>query len=163
MTDTLIAALAKVGALRVISRTSVMPYKGSKVPPGEIARQLNVDAIVEGSVQRSGQQVKVSLQLIHATSDRHLWSATYNRDMRDILTLQNEVASAIAQAIQIKPTALEQKRLAQARTINPEAYDHFLRGRFYLNRQTRADNETAIQMFEKAVATDPTFAAAHRI
>jgi TolB-like protein/lipopolysaccharide biosynthesis regulator YciM len=161
MTDTLIAALAKVGALRVISRTSVMPYKGSKVPPGEIARQLNVDAIVEGSVQRSGQQVKVSLQLIHATSDRHLWSATYNRDMRDILTLQNEVASAIAQAIQIKPTALEQKRLAQARTINPEAYDHFLRGRFYLNRQTRADNETAIQMFEKAVATDPTFAAAH--
>jgi len=161
MTDTLIGALARVGALRVISRSSVMPYKGSKEPPGEIARQLNVDAIVEGSVQRSGERVTVSLQLIHATSDRQIWSGTYNRDMRDILTLQNEVASAITQAIQIKPTAQEQMRLAQSRPINPEAYDHFLRGRFYLNRQTKADNETAIQMFDKAVATDPTFAAAH--
>jgi serine/threonine protein kinase/Tfp pilus assembly protein PilF len=161
MTDTLIAGLAKVGALRVISRTSVMQYKGSQKPLREIARDLNVDAIVEGSVQRFGEQVQVVVRLIHASSDRHVWSGTYNRDLREILTLQNEVARAVTQAIQIKPTTQEQMRLAQARPIDPAAYDYFLRGRFYLNRQTKADNETAIEMFDRAVATDPTFAAAH--
>ena len=161
MTDTLIAGLAQVGALRVISRTSVMQYKGSPKPLAEIARELNVDAIVEGSVQRFGERVQVNVQLIHATSDLHLWSETYNRDLRDVLTLQNEVARAVTQAIQIKPTPQEQMRLTQARPINPAAYDYFLRGRFYLNRQTKADNETAIEMFDRAIATDPTFAAAH--
>ncbi|MGI8897583.1 MAG: protein kinase domain-containing protein [Pyrinomonadaceae bacterium] len=161
MTETLIAGLAKVGALRVISRTSVMQYKGSHKPLGEIARELNVDAIVEGSVQRFGERVKVTVQLIHAPSDRHLWSETYNRDLRDILTLQNEVARAVTQAIQIKPTPQEQIRLTQARPIDPAAYDYFLRGRFYLSRQTKADNETAIEMFDRAVATEPNFAAAY--
>jgi serine/threonine protein kinase/lipopolysaccharide biosynthesis regulator YciM len=161
MTDTLIAGLARVGALRVISRTSVMQYKGSQKPLGEIARDLNVDAIVKGSVQRFGERVEVSLQLIPATSDQQLWSHTYQRDLRDILTLQNEVARHISQAIQIKPTPQEQMRLEQARPINPEAYDYFLRGRFYLNRQTKADNETAIEMFDRAVTKDPNFEAAH--
>ena len=161
MTDTLIAGLARVGALRVISRTSVMQYKGSQKPLGEIARDLNVDAIVKGTVQRFGERVEVSLQLIPATSDQQLWSHTYQRDLRDILTLQNEVARHVSQAIQIKPTPQEQMRLEQARPINPEAYDYFLRGRFYLNRQTKADNETAIEMFDRAVTKDPDFEAAH--
>ena len=161
MTDTLIAGLAKVGALRVISRTSVMQYKGSQKPLREIARELNVDAIVEGSVQRFAERVQVTVQLIHAPSERHLWSGTYNRDLRDILTLQNEVARTLTQAIQIRPTPQEQIRLTQARPIDPAAYDYFLRGRFYLNRQTKADNETAIEMFDRAVATDSNFAAAH--
>jgi eukaryotic-like serine/threonine-protein kinase len=161
MTDTLIAGLEKVGALRVISRTSVMQYKHANKPLDEIARELKVEAIVEGSVQRFGERVQVIVHLIHATSNRQLWSKTYNENLRDILTLQNEVARDVTQAIQIKPTAQEQMRLGQTRPINPEAYDYFLRGRFYLNRQNKADNETAIQMFDRAVATDPNFAAAY--
>lgn len=160
MTEALIAGLARVGALRVISRTSVMQYKGAHKPLPEIARELNVDAIVEGSVQRFGERVRVNVQLIHAPTDRHLWSETYDRDLRDILLLQNEVARAVTQKIQIKLTPEEQMRLARARPINPEAYDYFLRGRFHLNRQTKTENETAIEMFDQAVATDPTFGAA---
>ncbi len=161
MTDTLIAGLAKVGALRVISRTSVMQYKGSQKSLGQIARELNVDAIVEGSVQRFGDRIQVTVRLIHATDEEHLLSETYNRDLRDILTLQNEVAQAVAQKIQIETTPQDQMRLAQARPIDPAAYDYFLRGRFYLNRQTKADNETAIEMFDHAVEKDANFAAAH--
>jgi eukaryotic-like serine/threonine-protein kinase len=161
MTETLIAGLARVGALRVISRTSVMQYKGAHKPLPEIARELNVDAVVEGSVQRFGERVRVNVQLIHAPTDRHLWSETYDRDLRDILSLQNEVARDVTKEIQIKLTPEEQMRLARARPINPEAYDYFLRGRFHLNRQTKTENETAIKMFDSAVATDPNFAAAH--
>ena len=160
MTETLIAGLARVGALRVISRTSVMQYKGTHKPLPEIARELNVDAIVEGSVQRFGERVQINVQLIHAPTDRHLWSETYDRELRDILTLQNEVARAVTEKIQIKLTPEEQMRLTRARPINPAAYDYFLRGRFHLSRQTKAENETAIEMFDSAVATDPNFAAA---
>ena len=160
MTETLIAGLAKVGELRVISRTSVMQYKGTHKPLPQIARELNVDAIVEGSVQRFGERVQINVQLIYAPTDRHLWSETYDRDLRDILSLQNEVARAVTQQIQIKLTPQEQIRLARARPINPAAYDYFLRGRFRLSRQTETDNETAIEMFDRAVATDPNFAAA---
>ncbi|HEX3227798.1 MAG TPA: tetratricopeptide repeat protein, partial [Pyrinomonadaceae bacterium] len=160
MTDTLIAGLAKVGSLRVTSRTSVMQFKGSKKPLKEIARELNVDAIVEGSVQRFGDQVRINVQLIHAATDQHLLTQTYDREMRDILTLQNEVARAVTQKIQIKLTPQDQVRLARAVPINPAAYDDFLRGRFYLSRQTKADNEKAIESLSRAVNTDPNFAAA---
>lgn len=160
MTETLIAGLAKVGALRVISRTSVMQYKGAHKPLPEIARELNVDAIVEGSVQRFGERVQITVQLIYAPTDRHLWSETFDRDLSDILTLQNEVARAVTQEIQIKLTPQEQMRLARARPINPAAYDYFLRGRFHVSRETKAENETAIEMFDRAVAADPNFAAA---
>ena len=160
MTDTLIAGLAKVGSLRVTSRTSVMQFKGSQKPLKEIARELNVDAIVEGSVQRFGDQVRINVQLIHAATDQHLLTQTYDRELRDILTLQNEVARAVTQKIQIKLTPQDQVRLARAVPINPAAYDDFLRGRFYLSRQTKADNEKAIEFLSRAVNTDPNFAAA---
>ena len=160
MTETLIAGLAKVGALRVISRTSVMQYKGAHKPLPEIARELNVDAIVEGSVQRFGERVQINVQLIHAPTDRHLWTETYDRDLRDIVTLQNEMARAVTQAIQIKLTPQEQMSLTRARPIDPAAYDYFLRGRFHLSRQTKADNKIAIEMFDRAVASDPDFASA---
>ena len=111
-------------------------------------------------MQRFGERVQITVQLIHAPTERHLWSETYDRDLRDILSLQNEVARAVAQKIQIKLTPEEQMRLTRARPINPAAYDYFLRGRFHLSRQTKADNETAIEMFDRAVATDPNFAAA---
>lgn len=160
MTETLISGLAKVGALRVISRTSVMQYKNSHKPLREIARELNVDAIVEGSVLRLGERVQITVRLIYAPADQHLWSETYDRDLRDILSLRNEVARAVIQEIQIKLSPQEQNRLARARPIKPEAYDYFLRGRFRLSRQTKADNETAIEMLDHAVAIDPNFAAA---
>ena len=159
MTETLIAGLAKVTALRVTSRTSVMQFKGSQKPLKEIARELNVDAVVEGSVQHVGDKITVAVRLIDASTEEHLWTGNYNRDLRDVLTVQNEVATAITQAIQIKLTPQEQSRLARARPINPAAYDDFLRGRYYLNRQTKADNESAIQSLNRAVTSDPEFAA----
>jgi serine/threonine protein kinase/tetratricopeptide (TPR) repeat protein len=158
MTETLIAGLAKVGALRVISRTSVMQFKGSQKPLKEIARELSVDAIVEGSVQRFGDQLRVDVRLIDAATEQHLWTEHYVRDLRDVLTIQNEVTRAVTQAIQIKLTPQEQIRLTRARSINPAAYDEFLRGRYYLNRQTKADSETAIQALSRAVVLDPDFA-----
>jgi TolB-like protein/tRNA A-37 threonylcarbamoyl transferase component Bud32/Tfp pilus assembly protein PilF len=160
MTETLIAGLAHVEALRVISRTSVMQYKGARKPLPDIARELNVDAIVEGSVQRSGRRVQIAVQLVYAPTGRKLWAGTYDRDLGDILTLQNEVTRAVAQEIRITLTPQEQARLARTRPIDPAAYDLFLRGRFHLNRQTKADNETAIELFDRAVATDPSFGAA---
>jgi serine/threonine protein kinase/Tfp pilus assembly protein PilF len=160
MTETLIAGLAKIGALRVISRTSVMPYKGAQKPLPDIARELNVEVIVEGSVQRIGDQVQIHVNLINGPTDVRLWSNTYNRDLRDILTLQNEVVRDLTQQIQIKLTPQEQTNLSRARPINPKAYDYFLRGRYYASRQTKEDNETGIAMFDQAVAADPEFAAA---
>ena len=161
MTDTFIAGLAKVGALNVISRSAVMQYKGSQKPLAQIAKELGVDAIVVGSAQRFGERVEVNLKLMREPEGRELWSETYDRDLRDILTLQNEVARGITAAIQINLSSQDQTRLARAQPVNPVAYDYFLRGRFNLNRQTKADNETAIAMFERAVGADPNFAAAH--
>jgi len=159
MTETLIASLARVTALRVTSRTSVMQFKGSKKPMKEIARNLGVDAVVEGSVQRFGDKILVRVFLIHGQTDQNLWNGQYDRELRDVLTLQNEVAREVTQAIQIKLTPQEQLRLGQARSISPAAYDDFLRGRFYLNRQTKADNETAIETLNRAITADPNFAA----
>jgi serine/threonine-protein kinase len=159
MTETLIAGLAKVAALRVTSRTSVVQFKESQMPLKEIARQLNVDAIVEGSVQRAGDKISVAVRLIDASTEEHLWTGKYDRDLRDVLTVQNEVATAITQAIQIKLTPQEHSRLTRARPINPAAFDDFLRGRYYLNRQTKADNDSAIEALNNAVASDPEFAA----
>jgi serine/threonine protein kinase/Flp pilus assembly protein TadD len=158
MTETLITGLAKVAALRVTSRTSVMQFKGSQKPLPEIARELGVDAIVEGSVRRSGDNISVAVRLIEAATEQQLWNNTYNRNLRDVLAIQNEVTTAVTQAIQIKLTPQEQSRLARSRPINPAAYDDFLHGRYYLNRQTKADNESAIQALNHAVASDPEFA-----
>ena len=160
MTETLIAGLSKVAALRVSSRTSVMQYKGTRKPLPDIARELKVDAVIEGSVQRVGDRVKITARLIHALTERSLWSETYERELHDILALQNEIARAVIEQIQIKLTPQEQLQLANARPVNPQAYDEYLRGRFFANRQNKADNETTIQALERAVALDPTFAAA---
>ncbi|HKQ77711.1 MAG TPA: protein kinase [Blastocatellia bacterium] len=160
ITEALIVGLAKVGALRVSSRTSVMQYQRTRKPLADIARELNVDAVVEGTVQRFGEKVKITAQLIHAPTERHLWGETYERDLSDALALQNEIARAVIQQVQIKLTPQEQTRLASARPVNPAAYDDYLRGRYYTNRQIRADNEIAISALERAVAADPGFAAA---
>ena len=161
MTETLIAGLAKVGELRVMPRTSVMQYRNAPKALTDIARELNVDAVIQGSVQRIADRVQIKLELIQPSTDRHLWSENYDRELRDVLTIQNEVAKAVTQAVQIKLTQQEQLRLAGSRQIDPVAYDYFLRGKYYLGRQTKDDNLKAIEMLDKAVATDSNFAAAH--
>jgi TolB-like protein/Tfp pilus assembly protein PilF len=161
MTEALITDLAKVGALRVISRPSVMQYRGARKPLPEIGRELNVDAVLTGSVARSGERVRIAVQLTHAATERNLWADSYERDLRDVFALQKEVTRDIVGEIRIKLTPQEKVRFGSARPVNPEAYDHYLRGKFYLHRQTRDTNEAAISALERAVATDPTFAAAY--
>jgi serine/threonine protein kinase/predicted negative regulator of RcsB-dependent stress response len=158
ITETLISGLAKVTALRVTSRTSVMQFRGTQKSVKQIAQELNVDAVIEGSVQRFGDKIRVNVRLIDGATENPLWFDEYDRDLRDVLTLQNEVAQAVTQAIRIKVTPQEQTRLAHARRIDPAAYDDFLRGRFYLSHQTKADNDNAIQALNRAVAEDPEFA-----
>ena len=160
MTDQLITELAKVGALRVTSRTSVMRYKGTKKALPEIAQELNVDAIVEGSVIRSGQRVRVTAQLLQAPTDRHLWAETYDRDVGDMLRLQADVADAIAQQVRAQLTPMQP---AQAHTVNPGAYDAYLRGRLYfVNEFTKPDSlKKAQAYFEESIQKDPGFALAY--
>jgi TolB-like protein/DNA-binding winged helix-turn-helix (wHTH) protein/Flp pilus assembly protein TadD len=163
MTEELITDLAKVGALRVISRTSVMRYKGTKKDLPEIARELNVDGIVEGSVMRSGERVRITAQLLHAPGDRHLWAETYERDLGDVLRLQSEVAQAIARQVRAQLTPQQQARFRSARFVNPEAYEAYLRGRYYLSNQfTMAQPlNMAKGYFEESVQKDPDFALAY--
>jgi TolB-like protein/Tfp pilus assembly protein PilF len=161
MTEALIADLAKIGALRVISRTSAMQYKGVKKPLPEIARELNVDAVVEGSVMRAGDRVRITAQLIEAATDQHLWAESYDRELRDILTLQSEVARAIAREIQIKLTPQEQARLCCVQQIDPEAHECYLMGRYHWNKRTNDALFKAIDYFQQAIEKDADFALAY--
>jgi len=161
MTEALIANLGKIGALRVISRTSVMQYKAVRRPLPEIARELNVDVVVEGSVLRVGDRVRITAQLIHAATDRRLWSEIYERDLRDVLALQSEVAQAIAHGIQIKVAPTEQARLASARPVNRKAYEAYLQGRYYWNKRTEQEVKKGIEHFQKAIDEDPAYAPAY--
>jgi tetratricopeptide (TPR) repeat protein len=138
-----------------------MPYKGTHKSPTEIGRDLNVDAVLKGSVVRSGDRVKVVVQLIYAATEHNLWTKTYERDLRDVLVLQRDVTKDIGSAIKIKVTPLEQVQVASVHPVDPAAYDDYLRGRFFLNRQTKEGNETAIVALERAVTKDPGFAAAY--
>jgi TolB-like protein/DNA-binding winged helix-turn-helix (wHTH) protein/Flp pilus assembly protein TadD len=163
MTDQLITDLAKIGSLRVISRTSVMQYKGARKPLPTIARELNVDAIVEGSVVRSGQRVRVTAQLVQARIDQHLWAETYDRDLGDVLKLQDEVADAIAQQVRAQLTPTRQSQLRQGSAVNPAAYDAYLRGRLYfVNEFNKPDSlRKAQHYFEASLQQDPNFALAY--
>src|SRR5260370_645975 len=161
MTDALITDLAQIGALRVISRTSVMRYKGTKKSLPEIARELNVDAIVEGSVVRSGNRVRITGQLLHAATDRHLWAKNYESELTNIVTLQSDVARATAAEIQIKVTPRDQAHLANARPVNPEAYEAYLQGRYHWNKRTGKEMKLSIEYFEQSIQKDPNFALAY--
>jgi TolB-like protein/DNA-binding winged helix-turn-helix (wHTH) protein len=163
MTDQLITDLAKVSSLRVISRTSVMQYKGTRKGLPEIARELNVDAIVEGSVIRSGQRVRVTAQLVQARTDHHLWAETYDRDLGDILKLQGEVANAIAGQVRAQLTPTQQALIRRAAAVDPAAYDAYLKGRLYfVNEFTKPDSlKKAQHYFEESIQKDPKFALAY--
>jgi TolB-like protein/DNA-binding winged helix-turn-helix (wHTH) protein/Tfp pilus assembly protein PilF len=161
MTEELITDLANVGSLRVISRTSVMNYKGAHKPLPEIARDLNVDAVVVGTVQRSASRVRISAQLIEARTDRHLWAESYERDLRDVLALQGEVASAIAEQIRAKLTPQERARLTSVRTLSPEAHEAYLKGIYFWNQLTEEGIQKSMEYYRKAIQLAPDYALAY--
>jgi len=160
MTEELIATLAQVQALRVISRPSVMKYKGTRKPITEIAQELKVDAVITGAALRSGDSVRITAQLIRSAPEEELWNGRYEREQRNILALQSEVAREVVQEIRIRLTPQEHLRLARKRPVNADAYDYYMRGRSHANRYTRADNQQAIALLERAITIDSTFAPA---
>jgi TolB-like protein/DNA-binding winged helix-turn-helix (wHTH) protein/Tfp pilus assembly protein PilF len=161
MTDELITDLGQMSALRVISRTSVMRYKQTSktLPPlPQIGRELGADAIVEGSVFRSGNRVRITAQLIDARNDRHLWARSYERDLRDVITLQDEVARDIADEVRIELTPQERARLTGSRPVNPEAHEAYLKGRYYWHQFTPESLKKSRPLFQEAIAKDPKYA-----
>ena len=161
MTEALITALAKIGELRVVSRTSSMLYKGHRKPLREIASELEVDTIVEGTVLRDTDRVRITAQLIDPAKDTHLWAESYERHLSHILDLQAEVAQAIARQVQVKLTPQEQAQFAQSHPVNPEAYEAYLKGRYHWNRRSRQGLPKGVECFQEAIAKDPTYAAAY--
>jgi len=161
MTDALITDMAQISALRVISRSSVVPYKGVRKPLSQIARELNVDAVVEGTVLRSGQQVRITAQLIQAPADTHLWAQSYEGDVRDTLALQKKVARAIAEQIRIKLTPQEEAVLSNVKVVRPEAYENYLKGQYSWNKRTAGGLKKAIYYFNQAIESDPNYSLPH--
>lgn len=162
MTDELTTDLATISQLRVISRGSVMRFKGEHRPPTpEIAKLLNVDAVIEGSVLRVGHRVRITAQLIDAPADQHLWAKSFERDSRDVLTLQDELASAIAKEIEVRLTPGEQQRLTHATTVNPAAHDAYLKGRYFVDRPNDENITKAIAQFQEAIRLEPNLALAY--
>ena len=161
MTDELISDLGQISALRVISRTSVMAYKHTRKPLPQIARELNVDAVVEGTVLRSGDQVRITAQLIEGPADRHMWSQSYQGELRDALTLQNNVARAIADQIRINVNPQEKAALGNVAVVNPAAYESYLKGRFFWNKRTADGLKVALAYFDEAVEEDSNYAQAY--
>jgi TolB-like protein/DNA-binding winged helix-turn-helix (wHTH) protein/Tfp pilus assembly protein PilF len=165
MTDALITDLAQIGSLKVISRTSSMQYKQTKMSLPEIARELNVDGIVEGTVQRSGDRVRITVQLIQGASDRHLWANSYEQDVRDVFALERNVTGDIARQVRARLTIPNQALLAQSRPVNPDALDAYLQGNYYLIKQGNGLNDQALkkaqQYFQQAINADPKFAPAY--
>jgi len=161
MTEALITDLTRIHALRVISRISAMHYKGTTKSLQEIANELKVDAVIEGSVQRSGGRVLVTARLIPTATDSPLWSRQFDRDLSDVLKLQSEIARAVTDEIRIQLTADEQSRLASARTINPQAHEAYLLGRYHLAKLNEEELKLAIEYFERAIQIEPDSAIAY--
>jgi TolB-like protein/DNA-binding winged helix-turn-helix (wHTH) protein/tetratricopeptide (TPR) repeat protein len=161
MTDELITHLGQISAIRVISRTSAMTYKNAHKPLSEIARELDVDAVVEGSVLRSGERVRIDAQLIQMPADKHIWAESYEGDFRDTLALQSRVARSVAEQIRGTLNRQEQVALAKSKTVNPAAYEAYLKGRYFWNKRTGDGLRTAIQYFNHAIEMDPTYAEAY--
>jgi TolB-like protein/DNA-binding winged helix-turn-helix (wHTH) protein len=161
MTDELITDLAQIRELKVVSKTSIMQYKGTRTPLPQIGRELEVDAVVEGSVLRSGDRVRITAQLIRTATDRHIWAEAYDGDLKDVLSLQARVAEAITNQVKLNLSAEESGRLRSARTVNPEAFDLYLRGRYAWNQRNVEGFNQAIQYFNQAIEKDPNFALAY--
>src|SRR6266581_129379 len=163
MTEDLITDLSKLSGVFVIARNSVFTYKGKAVEVGEVSRRLGVRYLVEGSVRKAGNRVRINAQLVDATTGGHLWAERYDRELQDIFALQDEVTQKIVFALKIQLTPEEQARFRQAPTNNLDAYDSFLRGQTYFWRYTREANSQARQMFERAIELDPQYAGAYAV
>jgi TolB-like protein/Flp pilus assembly protein TadD len=161
VTEMLITDLAQIRALRVISRTSAMQYKTTKKPLPVIGRELNVDAVLEGAVQKAGDRIRITAQLVRAATDQNLWAKSYERDIRNVLALQGEVAEAVADEVRVVVTSEERARLTRPRPVDPEVHELYLKGRYHLNRGTEAEILEAIRDFELALAKNPGFALAY--
>jgi serine/threonine protein kinase/tetratricopeptide (TPR) repeat protein len=161
MTEDVITQLSKISNLKVVSRTSVMSYKHTSKSLKEIGRELGVAVILEGSVRRAGDRVRIVGQLINAATDEHIWADTYDRDLKDVFAIQSEVAQQIASALQARLSPVEKQRIEKKPTENLAAYDYYLKGREKLNSVTKEDNDQAIGLFKKAVELDPHFALAY--
>jgi TolB-like protein/DNA-binding winged helix-turn-helix (wHTH) protein/Tfp pilus assembly protein PilF len=161
MTDELTTALAQIGQLRVISRTSAMRYKTARKSAPEIARELNVEAVLEGSVTRAGNRVRITAQLIDALHDKHLWARSYEGEAKDVLGLQDAVARDVADIIRLNLSAEEQERLTRRREVDPQAHEAYLTGLYYWNRRDSINTAKALQAYQRAVAIDPSYAPAY--
>jgi len=161
MTDELITNLAQLSKLRVISRTSTMQYAGTRRSVPQIARELNVDGIVEGSVSRSGDRVRIRVQLIYAPRDQHLWAAAYERNVNDVLELQAAAARDIANELKLELTGPQQARLSERRAVSPEVHELYLKGRYFWNKRDEAGLNKAVEYFQQATAKDPNYAEAY--
>src|SRR5579863_10307778 len=162
MTEALIGRLAQIHDLRVISHTSVMRFKNPQMSVTEIARTLKVDAIVEGSVMRDGSRIRVTAQLIRGATDEHFWSETYDRELRDALSLESDLAQTIAEKVEVTVTGEEERRLTATRPVAPQVYESYSKGEFALNTSSsKAEFEATIPYFEDALKRDPTFAPAY--
>ena len=161
MTEALIARLSTIHGLRVISRTSAMQFKGTHKSLPAIGKELSVDAVIEGSVLRSGDKIRVSVQLIRASTDEHLWSASYDRQLQDVLAMQSDVTQGIARNIQAAVSGAQVGSFVAPRTVAPGVYDDYLKGRFTFQKGSRADLEEALRRFQAAIDADPTFAPAY--
>jgi TolB-like protein/Flp pilus assembly protein TadD len=162
MTEELVTNLGQISALRVISRTSVMRFKGSRRPLPEIARELGVDAIVEGTVARAGDHVRITANLIYAPTDRHLWAGSFDSELADVLVVQDKVASSVASVVRVKFISQQQVHHAGPRRVNPEAYQAYLQGRYYTGQWTEEGFKKAAASFRQAIDLDPTYAAAYQ-
>jgi len=161
MTDALITNLAQIGELKVISRTSAMQYKGARKPLPGIARALDVDAVVEGSVVRSGDKIRITAQLVYAPSDRHLWAESFEGQANDVLSIQDEVARAIADRVQGKLSPHMRQTTTFRKSVNPDAYEAYLRGLYFFDKREAEASVKSVDYFRKAIATDPEFALAY--
>ena len=161
MTEELTTDLAKFGAIRVISRSSAMQYKNANKPLPQIAEELGVDGIIEGSVVRSGNKVRITAQLIHGPTDTHLWAESYERDLHDILSLQDDVSRDIANQVKLRLTQEDQARLSGSGAVNPEAYESYLQGRYYWNMRTEDGLNKSVVYFRDAIEKDPNYARAY--
>ena len=161
ITEDILTQLSKITDLSVISRTTMMQYKGTKKSLKEIGKELNAGVILEGSIRRSGERVRISSQLIDATSDRHLWAENYDREMKDIFAIQSDVAQQIAVALRAKLPLSEKERIERAQTQNTEAYHLYLKGRYYWNKRTGTDLQKSIDYFNQAIGKDPYYALAY--
>ena len=161
MTEELIATMSRIGGLKVIARTSVMGYKGGQKKIGEVAKELEVGSILEGSVRKAGDRLRITVQLIDSLTSEHMWAESYDRELKDVFAIQSEISKTVAEELKVQLLSQERAMIERKQTVNPEAYALYLKGRYYWNERTREDIDKAIKYFEHAIRIDPQFAPSY--